>query len=202
VRVAQEIQFERPDFWVAPKRDFGISLLCASRPLIEFVLRHRAETTANIVLRPQCRVTEIVPAKTDEAVRDLPRSSPSFPNRHQSGHPAFSELPGDRHIVSANDSETKLGCAQRSCRPERAVVVANTACIAMHARQARPGYFVMAISNSAEAHGLSEWRPSPGRPDLFTTASSSHQTRCWGKADSNSWSHLWIRVSFGETGRK
>jgi hypothetical protein len=53
VRVAQEVQFERPDFGVAPKRDFGISLLCASRPLIEFVLRHRAETTANIVLRPR-----------------------------------------------------------------------------------------------------------------------------------------------------
>ena len=71
VRVAQEIQFERPDFGVAPKRDFGISLLCASRPLIEFVLRHRAETTANIVLRPQCRVTEIVPAKTNDAVQGV-----------------------------------------------------------------------------------------------------------------------------------
>ena len=34
------------------KRDLGISLLCTSRPLIEFVLRHRAEATANIVLRP------------------------------------------------------------------------------------------------------------------------------------------------------
>jgi hypothetical protein len=55
VRVAQDIQLERPDFGVAPKRDFGISLLCASRPLIEFVLRHRAEATAKIVLRPQSR---------------------------------------------------------------------------------------------------------------------------------------------------
>ena len=71
VRVAQDIQFERPDFGVAPKRDFGISLLCASRPLIEFVLRHRAETTANIALRPQCRVTEIVPAKTNDAVQGV-----------------------------------------------------------------------------------------------------------------------------------
>ena len=34
------------------KRDLGIALLCTSRPLIEFVLRHRAEATANIVLRP------------------------------------------------------------------------------------------------------------------------------------------------------
>jgi 2-polyprenyl-6-methoxyphenol hydroxylase-like FAD-dependent oxidoreductase len=46
-------------------------LLCASRPLIEFVLRHRAETTANILLRPQCRVTEIVPATTNDAVQGV-----------------------------------------------------------------------------------------------------------------------------------
>jgi 2-polyprenyl-6-methoxyphenol hydroxylase-like FAD-dependent oxidoreductase len=47
-------------------RDFGLSMLCASRPLIEFVLRRRAIAVANIALRPECRVTEIVPA--DEAV--------------------------------------------------------------------------------------------------------------------------------------
>ena len=39
VRVARDIQYERPDFGVLPKRDFGLSLLCASRPLIELVLR-------------------------------------------------------------------------------------------------------------------------------------------------------------------
>ena len=39
VAVAQDMQFERPDVGVLPKRDFGISLLCATRPLIELVLR-------------------------------------------------------------------------------------------------------------------------------------------------------------------
>jgi len=71
VRVAQDIQFERPDVGLVPKRDFGISLLCASRPLIEFVLRRRAETIKNIALRPQCRVTEIVPAGTNDAVQGV-----------------------------------------------------------------------------------------------------------------------------------
>jgi 2-polyprenyl-6-methoxyphenol hydroxylase-like FAD-dependent oxidoreductase len=71
VRVAQDIQFERPDVGLVPKRDFGISLLCASRPLIEFVLRGRAETIRNISLRPQCRVTEIVPAETNDAVQGV-----------------------------------------------------------------------------------------------------------------------------------
>ena len=62
VRIAQDIQYERPDVGILPKRDFGLSLLCASRPLIELVLRRRAEAVANIALRPECRVTEIVPA--------------------------------------------------------------------------------------------------------------------------------------------
>src|SRR6516162_1383592 len=61
VAVAQDMQFEHPDVGVLPKRDFGISLLCATRPLIELVLRRRAEAVANITLRPACRVTGIVP---------------------------------------------------------------------------------------------------------------------------------------------
>src|SRR6516164_6699823 len=62
VSSAREVQFERPDVGVLPKRDFGISPLCATRPLIEQVLRRRAEALANITLRPASRVTGIVPA--------------------------------------------------------------------------------------------------------------------------------------------
>ena len=61
VAFPREVQFERPDVGVLPKRDFGISILCATRPLIELVLRHRAEALANITLRPACRVIGIVP---------------------------------------------------------------------------------------------------------------------------------------------
>jgi 2-polyprenyl-6-methoxyphenol hydroxylase-like FAD-dependent oxidoreductase len=71
VRVAQEVQYERPDVGVLPKRDFGISLLCASRPLIELVLRRRAEAIANIALRPECRVTGIMPVAGGAAVRGI-----------------------------------------------------------------------------------------------------------------------------------
>jgi 2-polyprenyl-6-methoxyphenol hydroxylase-like FAD-dependent oxidoreductase len=71
VRVAQEIQYERPNVGVLPKRDFGISLLCASRPLIELVLRRRAEAISNIALRPECRVTGIVPLACDAGVRGI-----------------------------------------------------------------------------------------------------------------------------------
>jgi 2-polyprenyl-6-methoxyphenol hydroxylase-like FAD-dependent oxidoreductase len=67
VRLAQDIRYERPDVGVLPRRDFGLSLLCASRPLIELVLRRRAEAIPNIALRPECRVTGIVP-KADAEV--------------------------------------------------------------------------------------------------------------------------------------
>jgi 2-polyprenyl-6-methoxyphenol hydroxylase-like FAD-dependent oxidoreductase len=67
VRVAQDIQYERPDVGVLPKRDFGLSLLCASRPLIELVLRRRAEAIPNVALRPECRVTGIVTAASGAA---------------------------------------------------------------------------------------------------------------------------------------
>lgn len=69
--VAQDVQYERPDVGILPKRDFGVSLLCASRPLIELVLRRRAEAIANIALRPECRVAGIVPATGGAAVHGI-----------------------------------------------------------------------------------------------------------------------------------
>jgi 2-polyprenyl-6-methoxyphenol hydroxylase-like FAD-dependent oxidoreductase len=69
VGIAQDIRYERADVGLLPRRDFGLSILCASRPLIEFVLRRRAMAIANVALRPGCRVTEIVPA--DEAVHGV-----------------------------------------------------------------------------------------------------------------------------------
>jgi 2-polyprenyl-6-methoxyphenol hydroxylase-like FAD-dependent oxidoreductase len=68
---AREVQFERPDVGVLPKRDFGISVLCATRPLIELVLRRRAEAVANITLRPASRVIGIVPPAGGAGVRGI-----------------------------------------------------------------------------------------------------------------------------------
>ena len=71
VTFARDVQFERPDVGVLPKRDFGISVLCATRPLIELVLRRRAEAVANIMLRPASRVIGIVPAAGGAGVRGV-----------------------------------------------------------------------------------------------------------------------------------
>jgi 2-polyprenyl-6-methoxyphenol hydroxylase-like FAD-dependent oxidoreductase len=67
VKVAQEVRYERADVGLLPQRDFGRSVLCASRPLIEHVLRRRVAALANVALRPGCRVTEILPATGDAA---------------------------------------------------------------------------------------------------------------------------------------
>jgi 2-polyprenyl-6-methoxyphenol hydroxylase-like FAD-dependent oxidoreductase len=71
VTVARDVQFERPDVGVLPKRDFGISVLCATRPLIELTLRRRAEAIANLTLRPASRVTGILPAADGASARGI-----------------------------------------------------------------------------------------------------------------------------------
>jgi 2-polyprenyl-6-methoxyphenol hydroxylase-like FAD-dependent oxidoreductase len=71
VSFARDVQFERPDVGVLPRRDFGILVLCATRPLIEAVLRRRTEAVANITLRPASRVIGIVPAAGGAGVRGV-----------------------------------------------------------------------------------------------------------------------------------
>jgi hypothetical protein len=46
-------------------------VLCASRPLIELVLRRRVQAMSNITLQPGCRATEIVPAAALSATRGV-----------------------------------------------------------------------------------------------------------------------------------
>jgi 2-polyprenyl-6-methoxyphenol hydroxylase-like FAD-dependent oxidoreductase len=72
VRVAQDLRLERPDIGVLPQRDFGRSIRCASRPLIEHTLRRNTEALPNVRLRRGCRVMEIMAAvdgRTTPAVR-------------------------------------------------------------------------------------------------------------------------------------
>jgi 2-polyprenyl-6-methoxyphenol hydroxylase-like FAD-dependent oxidoreductase len=71
VNVAQDMRYERADVGALPQRNFGWSVLCASRPLIEFVLRRRAEALANVVLRPACRVTALTTPPCGGAVNGV-----------------------------------------------------------------------------------------------------------------------------------
>jgi hypothetical protein len=50
VRLGQDIRYERADIGAMPQRDLGLSILGATRPLIEFVLRHRTMALGNVAL--------------------------------------------------------------------------------------------------------------------------------------------------------
>src|SRR5262249_14007585 len=60
VNVFRDFRFERPDVGCLPRRDSGTTILFASRPLIESVLRRQVGARANVTLRSGCRVTELV----------------------------------------------------------------------------------------------------------------------------------------------
>ena len=71
VGMSQDVRYERADVGVLPMRDFGISILCASRPLIEAVLRDRAAAVENVVLHSECRAGAIVPSPRGDAVHGV-----------------------------------------------------------------------------------------------------------------------------------
>lgn len=71
IRVAQDVRFERADVGALPQRDLGISYLCASRPLIELVLRRQLESFDNVKIWPECKVTEILSAKPARAAHGV-----------------------------------------------------------------------------------------------------------------------------------
>jgi 2-polyprenyl-6-methoxyphenol hydroxylase-like FAD-dependent oxidoreductase len=69
VNMFRDVRFELPDVGPMPQRDCGTTILCASRPLIETVLRRQVMALANVGFRSGCRVTEIVSAGVRPAVR-------------------------------------------------------------------------------------------------------------------------------------
>jgi 2-polyprenyl-6-methoxyphenol hydroxylase-like FAD-dependent oxidoreductase len=105
VTFMRDVQFERPDVGVLPKRDFGISVLCATRPLIELVLRRRAEAVANITLRPASRVIGIVPAAGGAGVRGI---------QYVNGSGCFETLDADLVWTPPGAERRSLPCSMPS----------------------------------------------------------------------------------------
>jgi 2-polyprenyl-6-methoxyphenol hydroxylase-like FAD-dependent oxidoreductase len=104
VRLSEDIQVERPDVGVLPRRDFGLTMLGASRPLIEWVLRRRVNSIANIVLCHPCRVTELMPATAGLAVRGV---------RFDTGSGASTTLEADLVVDASGRGEPTCHLLQR-----------------------------------------------------------------------------------------
>ena len=64
--MALDLRSERPGFDPFPQRDVGVLAYALSRPQLELTVRQRVQATANIELRQQCRVQELV-ARNDRA---------------------------------------------------------------------------------------------------------------------------------------
>lgn len=80
VNMAQDVRYESPGFGALPQRDFGFSMLSASRPLVESVIRQRALAAGNVALWPHCRVFELLSSTNNGAVdtvRFVMRSEPT-----------------------------------------------------------------------------------------------------------------------------
>jgi 2-polyprenyl-6-methoxyphenol hydroxylase-like FAD-dependent oxidoreductase len=71
VEIARDLRYERADVGALPQRDFGLTLLCASRPLIELILRHRVDAIANVECWPECRVAEVCSVAPQAAARTV-----------------------------------------------------------------------------------------------------------------------------------
>ena len=68
VRVTIDIRAERPDYDPFPQRDIGLINYALSRPAIEFAIRRRLGTYANVSLRDRCRVSELLASPDGTAV--------------------------------------------------------------------------------------------------------------------------------------
>ena len=68
LRITLDVRIEMPGYDPFPQRDLGLLTYSMSRPLIELVLGRRVEQNANIILRPRCRVRELVPSVDRAAV--------------------------------------------------------------------------------------------------------------------------------------
>ena len=77
--MSRDVHFERPDVGLLPKRDLGIALLRASRPLIEFVLRNRGAASPAVMQTPSDAPTDYQLALTLPDPPNLARDAVLLP---------------------------------------------------------------------------------------------------------------------------
>jgi 2-polyprenyl-6-methoxyphenol hydroxylase-like FAD-dependent oxidoreductase len=68
VKASIDVRFERPGYDPFPQRDLGLVSYALSRPAIEFAVRKRLRSCANISLRDRCRVGDLLALPDGTAV--------------------------------------------------------------------------------------------------------------------------------------
>ena len=67
----RDLRFDRPGYDPFPQRSLGLTTLCASRPLIEFVTRQMLRQRDNVTLRERCRVQNLTATADGAAVNGV-----------------------------------------------------------------------------------------------------------------------------------
>ena len=98
VRSNIDIRFERPGDPV-PQRDLGLMNYALSRPAIEFAIRQRLKSHANISLRDRCRVSELSASPDGTAVTGV---------RFEEGGVASQELPADLVVDASGHGAPRI----------------------------------------------------------------------------------------------
>jgi len=107
VRSNIDIRFERPGDPV-PQRDLGLMNYALSRPAIEFAIRQRLKSHANISLRDRCRVSELLASPDGTAVTGV---------RFEEGGVASQELPADLVVDASGHGAPTLALLRTTGLP-------------------------------------------------------------------------------------
>ena len=107
VRSNIDIRFERPGDPV-PQRDLGLMNYALSRPAIEFAVRKRLRSCANISLRDRCRVSELSASPDGTAVTGV---------RFEEGGVASQELPADLVVDASGHGAPTLALLRTTGLP-------------------------------------------------------------------------------------
>jgi 2-polyprenyl-6-methoxyphenol hydroxylase-like FAD-dependent oxidoreductase len=107
VRSNIDIRFERPGDPV-PQRDLGLMNYALSRPAIEFAIRQRLKSHANISLRDRCRVSELSASPDGTAVTGV---------RFEEGGVASQELPADLVVDASGHGAPTLALLRTTGLP-------------------------------------------------------------------------------------
>ena len=107
VRANTDIRFERPGYDHVPQRDLGLTNYALSRPAIEFAIRRRLKSHANISLRDRCRVGELSVSTDGTAVTGV---------RFEEGG-GSQELPADLVVDASGHGAPTLGLLRATGLP-------------------------------------------------------------------------------------
>jgi len=108
LRVGHDVRIERPGYDPFPQRDLGWFNYAVSRPTIERAVRRRVESRANITLRQNCRVQEVLASPNGEAVAGV---------RNDNGNGASETIAADLVVDASGRGALTLALLQSIGRP-------------------------------------------------------------------------------------